>query len=142
MRVWRIATARHAQTVQQMLSGDGAARFGGRWNPKGFAAIYCSENSSLAALEILANIVRPSVLPAYSVLDLDIPDSAIVATDSLAGDTRVRGAALLRQNLALSVPSAVNRLERNIVVNPRHPQFSRVVPGQLQPFVFDARVIR
>ena len=53
MRVWRIAKSEQAGSVEDMLSGEGAARYGGRWTPKGVPAVYCSENSSLAALEIL-----------------------------------------------------------------------------------------
>ena len=49
MRVWRIAKSEQAGSVEDMLSGEGAARYGGRWTPKGVPAVYCSENSSLAA---------------------------------------------------------------------------------------------
>ena len=55
-----------------MLSGEGAARYGGRWSPKGMRAVYCSENSSLAALEVLVNLARPAAFPGYRVLDLDV----------------------------------------------------------------------
>ena len=124
-----------------MLSGDGAARFGGRWNPKGVPAVYCSENSSLAALEILANLVRPSTLPAHNIIDLHVPDEAITTTESSAGDTQSLGAELLRDNLAVSAPSAVNPLERNVVINPRHRNFDAIVTGDSRPFVFDQRLI-
>ena len=140
MKVWRIARAEYAQTTQQMLSGDGAARFGGRWNPKGTPAVYCSENSSLAALEVLANLVRPSAFPAHRILDLDVPDQAIAFADPSAANPPRTGAELLRKNLALSAPSAVNPLERNVVINPAHPDFRRIAVGDLRPFVFDARL--
>ena len=130
MKVWRIAKSRYARTVTQMLSGDGAARFGGRWNPKGVPAVYCSENSSLAALEILANLVRPSAFPAHNIIDLDVPDEAIAVAEWSPGDTHHMGADLLRANLAMSAPSAVNPLERNVVINPRHQDFESVVPAK------------
>ena len=82
MKVWRIAKSEHAGSVEEMLSGEGAARYGGRWNPKGVPAVYCSENSSLAALEILANLARPSTFPSYRILDLDVPDDSIAAAPS------------------------------------------------------------
>ncbi len=140
MKVWRIARSTHAATVEDMLSGEGAARYGGRWNPKGMPAVYCSENSSLAALEVLANLARPSTFPSYRVLDLDVPDGAILMLAKPVGDTRRAGAELLRTHLAIAAPSAVNPLERNVVISPAHPDFDRVVPGVTRPFVFDRRL--
>ena len=141
MKVWRIAKAKYARTISQMLSGDGAARFGGRWNPKGVPAIYCSENSSLAALEVLANLTRPSTFPAHNIIDLDVPDEAIAVTELSTGDTQSLGAELLRDSLAMSAPSAVNPLERNVVINPKHRYFDAIATGNVRPFVFDARLI-
>ena len=123
-----------------MLSGDGAARYGGRWNPKGMPAVYCSENSSLAALEVLVNLARPSTFPSYRILDLDVPDGSIATAPAPAADTRQAGAALLRSHLAIMAPSAVNPLERNVVINPAHRDFRKVVPGTIRPFVFGRRL--
>ena len=106
MRVWRIAKSSHAASLEDMLSGEGAARFGGRWNPKGMPAVYCSENSSLAALEVLANLARPSMFPSYRVLDLVVPDGAIYVPREPVDDSRRMGAELLRTHLAIAVPSA------------------------------------
>ena len=86
MKVWRIAKSEHAGGVEDMLSGEGAAKYGGRCNPKGVPAVYCSETSSLAALEILANLVRLSTFPRYRILDLDVPDGLITAASSAIGD--------------------------------------------------------
>jgi len=41
----------------------------------------------------------------------------------------------------MSAPSAVNPLERNVVINPQHEDFESVVPGDIRPFVFDERLI-
>ncbi|MCY4123238.1 MAG: RES domain-containing protein [Acidobacteria bacterium] len=140
MKVWRIARSGHAGTVESMLSGSGAARYGGRWNPKGMPAVYCSENSSLAALEVLVNLARPSTFPSYRILDLDVPDGSIALAPGPTADARQTGAALLRAHLAFLAPSAVNPLERNVVINPAHPDFDKVVPGTIRPFVFDRRL--
>lgn len=150
MKVWRIAKAKHADTVENMLSGRGAKQFGGRWNPKGMRAVYCSENSSLAALEILARLVSPSTFPkSYKVMDLDVPDDAIfdVPDDAImeapeVDDAEERvGAVLLRKHLAIKVRSAVNPLECNIVINPEHQDFDKVIAtdDSIRPFVFDDR---
>ena len=140
MKVWRIAKSEHAGSVEDMLSGEGAARYGGRWNPKGARAVYCSENSSLAALEILANLARPSTLPSYRVLDIEVPDGAITPVPDLTGDAWQTGAGMLRTRLAIMAPSFVNPLEHNIVINPAHPDFDQVLPGTIRPFVFDLRL--
>ena len=140
MKVWRIAKSWHAGSLEDMLSGEGAARYGGRWNPRGLPAVYCSESSSLAALEVLVNLARPSTFSNYRVLDLDVPDGAVVMASPLVGDTRQVGAELLRTHLAIAAPSAVNPLERNVVISPAHPNFNRVVPGAIRPFVFDRRL--
>ena len=140
MKVWRIARSAHASSVEDMLSGDGAARYGGRWNPKGMFAVYCSENSSLAALEILVNLARPSTFPSYRILDLDVPDESIIAAPTTIGDTAQAGGELLRAHLAIMAPSAVNPIERNVVINPAHRDFDTVVPGTIQTFVFDRRL--
>ncbi len=123
-----------------MLSGEGAARYGGRWSPKGLRAVYCSENSSLAALEVLVNLARPSMFPSYRILDLDVPDGSIVAAPVRIAAARQAGAELLRTHLAIMAPSAVNPLERNVVINPAHPDFDKVRPGTIRPFVFDRRL--
>ena len=140
MRVWRIARSTYAGSVEEMLSGEGAARYGGRWNPKGMPAVYCSENTSLAALEVLVNLARPSTFPSYRVLDLDVPSESIVTGPAPVADTRRAGADLLRTHLAMMAPSAVNPLERNVVLNPAHPDFDAVRPGAIRPFIFDRRL--
>ena len=123
-----------------MLSGEGAARYGGRWSPKGMRAVYCSENSSLAALEVLVNLARPAAFPGYRVLDLDVPDESIVAVPAAIVDARRTGVELLGTHLAIMAPSAVNPLERNVVINPAHPDFDKVRPGRIRSFVFDRRL--
>lgn len=142
MKVWRVAKARHATSAAVMLSGMGAALVGGRWNPIGMPVVYCSETSSLAMLETLARIEDAPNSPAFGILDLEIPDARIVEPGSLeaGADSQKAGAAILREHLAFAVPSVVNPLERNLVVNPRHPLFEEVRPGAIRRFRFDARL--
>lgn len=37
-------------------------------------------------------------------------------------------------------PSSVNPLERNLVINPLHADFDKVIPGTNQAFVFDGQL--
>ena len=55
-------------------SGEGAKRYGGRWNPPGVTAIYAANHASLAVLEILVhyNADRPE---GYSLTEIYVPDS-------------------------------------------------------------------
>jgi RES domain-containing protein len=41
----------------------------------------------------------------------------------------------------LSVPSAIVSVERNFLLNPRHPDFSRILINTPHPFSLDARFV-
>ena len=142
MRVWRVARAVHATDATTMLSGMGAALSGGRWNPPGMPVVCCSETSSLAILETLARIEDISDSPTFRILDLTIPDDEVVElpADEAARNGQKAGAAALKEHLAFAVPSVVNPLERNIVMNPLHPRFGAVKPGKIRTFRFDQRL--
>lgn len=149
--VWRITTARFAQTA---FSGEGARRYGGRWNPKGWEVVYTAESQSLALLELMVQddplrahyVLIPAHLPA------DIAQKRIDA-EQLPGNWRSIGArdALSAlglgwlqsaQTAVLDVPSAVVPAERNILLNPRHPDFARIGLGQPQSLQTDIRLLR
>jgi len=147
VRVFRIAKQRYARSASEVLSGDGAAEHGGRWNLKGVPAIYCCESLSLCALEILVHLPR-GVLRLYSFIELDVPDEHVthLSADTPTDDeTAVNvGNNLLGQDgvLVFSVPSMVNSIERNVVINPVHPEFERITHGEVQPFPMDQRLVR
>lgn len=61
------------------LSGDGAAKLGGRWNRPGQAALYLSADHATAIAEFHQDLVQPGTLAPY-----DIRSSAIV--DLTRGD--------------------------------------------------------
>lgn len=50
------------------LKGDGARRYGGRFNPPGIPAIYTSQSIALALLEILVHIDKTEVPNDYVVM--------------------------------------------------------------------------
>ena len=58
------------------------------------------------------------------------------------GHTRPLGTAWLseRKAVALVVPSVIIPLERNILLNPEHPDFERVAMIACNPFFFDPRL--
>ena len=64
-RFWRVLAPRWAH---QPLSGEGAARHGGRWNPRGVAALYMSADLSTAVAEYEQELgIRPGTFVAYDV---------------------------------------------------------------------------
>jgi RES domain-containing protein len=46
------------------------------------------------------------------------------------------------QSAVLEVPSAVIEGETNFLLNPAHPDFSKIVQGHPKPFAFDPRLIK
>ena len=48
MKVFRISRGKYATP----LSGEGAAKYGARWNPVGIALIYTAQNRALAMAEV------------------------------------------------------------------------------------------
>ena len=151
MIIYRLAK----QYFLEDLSGDGAKQSGGRWNQKGSPVLYTAQNSSLAILETLVHV------------DLDlIPKDLFVGEIEVELDEKLDiqviqelpknwnhypspdflkeiGEAWLAEgkSLLLQVPSAVNPLEHNFLVNPEHKKFDQVRLKQSYPFQYDGRLI-
>ena len=146
MRVYPVAKARHAHNAQTMLSGEGAREWGGRFNFPGVRAVYCASTLSLAALEILVHAPRVAILPEYRFLEVQDPDRAIehIADEDISEDPSAVGDERLWAdgNLGFSVASFVMPLERNVVLNPDHPDFATLVThGDVEPFTLDERLL-
>lgn len=149
--VWRITTSRFAQTA---FSGEGARLHGGRWNPKGWEVVYTAESQSLALLELMVQddplrahyVLIPAQLPA------DLPETRIEVgqlpdnwrTIDARDVLQALGLRWLegRQTALLNVPSAIVPAERNLLINPRHPDFARIVIGEPQSLQTDIRLLR
>lgn len=151
MRCYRIATQKYAQK----LSGEGARLYGGRWNSEGHSLIYTAETSSLAMLEILVHINVTRVGDHFCMMTIEVPD-ALIAPPLLQSDlplfwnknpheseTQRIGDAFISkgEKVAIGVPSAVNPLEQNYLINDRHPDFSKVRVIDTIPLDFDRRLI-
>lgn len=149
--VWRITTARFAAAA---FSGEGARLYGGRWNPKGHALIYTAESQSLALLEML---VQDEPLRArYVLIPAQLPDELALSTveaSALPAHWRTLGSrdalqaigrAWLEEGASavLAVPSAVVPAEHNYLLNPRHPDFARIVIGAPKALDVDVRLMR
>jgi RES domain-containing protein len=150
MRVWRLTRAAYARDP---LSGLGAARAGSRWNSAGVRLGYASTSRPLAVLEMLVHVTRETVPDDLALIPMDVPDEGIAVLHTppagwnelpFSASARAMGDrwAARRASLALSVPSVVLPLERNLLINPLHPDFHTVAVGKPEDIAFDRRLLR
>jgi RES domain-containing protein len=152
VKVWRIAPARHAPTGRAAFSGAGGLSFDGRWHSRGKLIAYAASGESLAKLEALVHY-QPVLGAALVIIEATLADD-LVATLATAlppgwnavpdtGAARPIGDAWLTSgsSLALEVPSIHSTAEKNVLINPTHPDFSRMKFAVPTPFSFDPRLL-
>jgi len=151
MRAYRLVKARYADTA---LDGSGAKAHGGRWNSKGVAMVYASESIALAALELLVHLHRSDILNQYRLYSLELPDDSVLSLDvrALPVDWRREPApmstakigdewAASLQSPALAVPSTIVPSQQNILINPAHEDFHKLIASATNAaFDFDPRL--
>ena len=149
---WRIIKTKHAARA---FDGEGARRYGGRWNSPGRRVVYTSSTISLAVLEVLVHLGQSAFLPAYSLLRIQLNESQLIPLPltELSKNWRNDPAPSVLQaigdqwrsegrSLALAVPSGLVPHETNYLLNPEHSAFSHIVIEPAQPFSFDRRLLR
>jgi len=148
MIIYRLANGDHLQD----LSGTGAKLFGGRWNSTGVNAIYTAGNISLAILEILVHIKAYKRPLDYHLISINIPDNikpAVISIEKLKKNwkdditySQFMGDEFLRskQSLILKVPSVIVEQENNYILNPGHPDASKIKIVSTSLFEFDKRL--
>jgi RES domain-containing protein len=153
MRLWRLVRRPYARTA---FSGAGARNHGGRWNHPGTPMVYAAETLSLAALELLVHLDLDLAPPDLVAIPADLPDEAPVRrleSSDPRRDWRAYPAPASTQDLgtawaasgataALLVPSVVVPEERNVLLNPAHPDFRRLHIAPARPFRLDPRLRR
>lgn len=135
-----------------LLTGEGAARYGGRWNSAGRAAVYASCDLGTAMLEYLA--ASNDIIARHSVwIEITIPPTLSierVARDAIPGwdadppaASRLHGDRWLSEarSVALVVPSVVVPAGDNVVLNPSHPHFRTIVADLPAPLRWDQRLL-
>ena len=147
---WRIDTRAHADTWD---SGIGAELFGGRWNPKGQRAVYCSLDPATCIVEAAVHRgfavldTQPHVL---TCLQLDADGVVVVQPGSLPNPAWLHGgvpsagqqqfgAGLLAAHGMVVLPSAVSKLSWNLVFAPGAAAGRWRLLHQ-QPLVLDTRL--
>jgi RES domain-containing protein len=140
-----------AEWAASAMTGEGARRFGGRWNPPGIPAVYLADSRALAALEIIVNAPREVLPLAWRIFEVEVPEDLIetVKLGDLPDDwqalpsspgARLYGGGRLRSGaLAFKLPSAVIPAEFTLLVNPQHPDAGKLRISRPIEFRFDPR---
>lgn len=149
MTAWRITQAQYQDTA---FSGDGAKRYGGRFNSVGVPVVYTAESIALATLELLVRVNQRTHLNRYVRISVRFSRDHITEVDSLpeewdahpygpvsqsVGDEWARS----QRSLVLKVPSVIEPMESNYLINPLHPDYDALEIGDPTPLRLDARLL-
>ena len=153
--VWRVASDTPQWTAEDML-GKGAAHKGARWNHPGEHVTYAATSISLAAWETRAHFGRGASLPWNRYLvRIDVPDKVWAAREILTRPpavgwdaipegrvSRAAGSAWLvaARTALLAVPSVIINEEDNVLINPAHPDATKLTAKKVRRFIYDHRV--
>ena len=138
----------------EAFTGEGARRFGGRWNHKGTPVIYVSESLSLAALEQFVHLGREGFKIPFVYFRVVIPKNVSIQDikkEALPKDWRAEpsthstkdiGTSWIKNNTSavLRVPSIIVPGENNFLLNINHKDFKKIKVGDPEPFRFDHRM--
>ena len=114
--------------------------------------VYTAGSRSLAILEILAHLTKSAPLDNYVLYRVVCDDSLVQILGDLPPGWNAEPPAAASQSIgdawarsathpALSVPSAIVPEERNYLLNPVHPDFSRIVIGRAVAYRIDPRLL-
>ena len=149
---WRIVKAKHKALA---FSGEGARRYGGRWNSQGTSCVYLADSLPLAAMELFLHLGQDGFNISFVYFQVLIPAATVQAVDlahlprgwrvsppgakSMAVGTQW---VISRESAVLKVPSAIMPLERgfNYILNPAHADYPQITIESPQPFNFDPRM--
>ncbi len=149
MHVFRITHARWAESLA-------ASGFAARWNPKGRFVIYTGGSRALACLENVVHRSGEGLNNVFKVMVIQIPDDlniAVISLNDLPENwfeysnyhlTQQVGVDWIdaRKAAVLKVPSVIVPQEHNFLINPQHPDFSKIKLLGNEDFVFDPRIKR
>ena len=148
---FRLVKERHARGA---FDGEGARRFGGRWNHKGTGVVYLSGSLALAALEQFIHLGREGLSLSFVYFEVLIPDGVSLTKidrKDLPGDWRSEPSSPTTMDIGtgwihsggsalLQVPSAVIPIEFNYLLNTAHREMKLIKIGRPVPFAFDPRM--
>jgi RES domain-containing protein len=139
IEAWRLCRRPYAD-----LTGEGARRFGGRWNRRGRPVVYLAEHPALAVLEVRVHLDIPleSLPDDYVLVRALLPDGPATTVAELpddpidVGDTWLIAAA----TAVLRVPSVLVPHAWNLLLDPTHAAARDACIVAVEPFRFDQRL--
>ncbi len=148
--LWRLDAKPLASTWN---SGKGAEMAGGRWNPVGFATVYCSADPATAILEVavhkgfraldsVPHVLTCAVLDSqdvHVVTATDVPNSHWLTPAPPSRDQQEFGKSLLEAHAFVLVPSAVCNASWNLIFTPATAA-GRYSLQEQRPFSLDTRL--
>ena len=153
MRVYRVERKKYLKST---LKGIGASLAEGfRWNSLNTFLVYSSESGALATLEVSVHldlsedlqrdrfyveIDIPNDIQIFEVDTKDVPKNwdtklPILETQYIGDDFVNNG-----EGAVLKVPSCVVPQEYNYLINPQHPDSSRITVISIKAMNFDLRI--
>lgn len=150
MEVFRLSRRAFSTSV----SGKGAALKGARWNSTGVELIYTAANRSLAMAEVAVHFTLATLPGDYMMMTIFIPDDIASLKLNVAdlpadwnifphpASTQPVGDTFVAENkyCVLQIPSSVTLGDYNFLINPNHPDFSRIRIIDAVNFPFDKRI--
>jgi len=149
---YRICKTIHADSA---FSGEGARRYGGRWNQVGTKMVYVAGSLSLATLELLVHIEdRNLIESSFSVAEVRFDESLVkhvklVELPEKWNESKVKfstqryGSDWVKngESVVLAMPSVVTPGEVNYLLNVEHQDFDQIEIGKMRSFKMDRRLI-
>ena len=149
MTAYRITKAAYAETAFRGSRGRG------RWHKQGVPMVYAADQPATALLETLVHAGRADLVTAdYVLFEIELDDNAdllMLPDADLPPDWRAWPWPTATQEIgtfwherrasvALSVPSAVIPMQRNVLLNIQHPDFRALSIDGPFPFPADTRL--
>jgi len=151
IKTYRIFKTKYSAT---WFDGEGAFRYGGRWNSPGTRLLYTAKSLSLASLEMLVHLNSEHLLLAYSFAVVEFEENLVLPIEEFTklpknwsdsppplqiqriGDDWARSNA----SAVLKVPTSILPIENNYLINVDHPDFAKIKLSDSQVFTFDERL--
>ncbi len=146
MIVFRITTEKWSKSLS-------ASGYAARWSTRGNFVVYTAESRSLACLENLVHRSGEGENALYKVMVINIPDTLtveIIDVSTLKKNWHIFDNYAYCQAIGnkwlnemstpiLKVPSVIIKKEHNYLINPHHPDFTKIKLISTEDFDFDQR---
>lgn len=147
MQVYRITTEKWAGN----LRGSGYAA---RWNSNGVFMAYTASSRALACLEMVVHLNSDRLKSAFKMSVVEISEEINIKTikiedlqEGWSDHNGYQGCQEIGnewiqefETCVMQVPSAVIKHEFNYLINPQHPDFSKLKIIEIEDFEFDLRI--